>query len=410
MTRNKSLNQVKVGLDFGAGVTPVGRLASRDHTLYFEFQDDFLRNGLNLSPLRLPVEPGLKTFDPNPFQGLPGVFDDSLPDGWGRLVLDRYLRSQQIMPEEFSPLDRLACVGTTGLGALVYEPDQSEEVMEEELNLDVLAAHAREVLQGDAEDVLQELINLNGSSAGARPKALIGVDETLQHVVHGKHTLPGDHSHWMVKFANGTDGKDAGAVEYVYSLMACEAGLEMAETHLFPAVKSAGFFATKRFDREGRKRLHMHTASGLLHSNFRTPSLDYEDLLTLTEFLTRDVREVEMMFRLAVFNVLAHNRDDHGKNFSFLMDAKGEWRLSPAYDLTFSSGPRGHQSTMVMGEGQKPGIKDLKSLGKVANLKGATVNEIIEQVRDALSRWEVLAREHDISRATMRLVGSRIAL
>ena len=138
--------------------------------------------------------------------------------------------------------------------------------------------------------------------------------------------------------------------------MATRSGIAIPETHLFPAKKSAGYFATKRFDRDCPKSLHMHTVCGLLHSDFRSPSLDYQDLIELTTLLTRDVRETEKMFRLAVFNVLAHNRDDHSKNFSFLMNEVGEWQLSPAYDLTFSSGPGGEQSTMVIGEGKTPGL------------------------------------------------------
>ena len=153
----------------------------------------------------------------------------------------------------------------------------------------------------------------------------------------------------------------------------------------------------------------MHTVSGLLHSDFRTPSLDYEDLLTLTGQLTKDIREVEKMYRLAVFNVLAHNRDDHAKNFSFLMDNKGEWKLSPAYDLTFSNGPGGEQSTMVMGEGRNPGEKQLIKLGLEAGLSKAIVDEIIAQTRAVLGQWKTLAKEYGISQANIDLINKRLA-
>ena len=182
----------------------------------------------------------------------------------------------------------------------------------------------------------------------------------------------------------------------------------MMPVHLFNAAKGSGYFATQRFDREGDKRLHMHTASGLLHSNFRTPSLDYEDLIALTGALTKDVREIEKMFRLAVFNVLSHNRDDHGKNFSFLMGENGEWKLSPAYDLTFSSGPRGQQSTMVMGEGQSPSMGHVLKLGQEAGLKESKVNEIIEQTKSALGHWETLANVHGVTKTNIKLIKSRI--
>lgn len=406
--RKLSLKEVKVSLDFGDEIIPVGRLAIRNRTIYFEYYRSFTDLGLNISPIKLPPEIGLRTFNPHLFDGLPGVFNDSLPDGWGRLLLNRYWRSRNRLPEEFSPLDRLACVGYTGLGALVYEPDYSEDDKKEYIDMDTLAGKIQQVMNGEADNVLRELIAMNGSSAGARPKAMIGIDEERKYIIHGRDALPQNYAHWMVKFANSTDGIDAGAIEYVYALMAKEAGISMMPVHLFPAVRGAGYFATKRFDRHGNKRLHMHTAGGLLHSDFRVPSLDYEHLLALTEILTRDLREVEMMYRLAVFNVLSHNRDDHGKNFSFLMDRAGAWKLAPGYDLTFSSGPRGHQSTMVMGEGQTPSADDLTKLGAVACLKQSKVREIIEQTRHALNRWEILAANYGVSKANIKFIKKRM--
>lgn len=410
MSNNISLNELKVGLNFGENTIPVGRLASRNSQIYFEYDEAFLDRGLEISPLKLPLESGLQTFSPSLFEGLPGVFNDSLPDGWGRLLFDRLVRSRNLLPNEFSSLDRLAHIGFTGLGALVYEPDYSDEKSEEIINLDTLSNQTQEVMDGEAENVLAELVDLNGSSAGARPKALIGVGQNKQQIIHGKHDLPEGYDHWIVKFANTTDGLDAGAIEYVYSLMAKEAGLEMTQAHLFPASKGAGYFAIQRFDRLKNTRLHMHTASGLLHSDFRTPSLDYEDLVTLTGVLTKDVREVEKMFRLAVFNTLSHNRDDHGKNFSFLMDNTGQWKLAPAYDLTFSSGPRGHQSTMVMGEGQSPSSEHLIKLGKEANLTRSQIIEIVEQTKTALDQWEILAKNHGVSNANISLIKARLLI
>ncbi len=404
-----SINELRVGIDFNEEIIPVGRLATRDYRIYFEYDQDFISRGLEISPIKLPLNSGLQMFDHRPFEGLPGVFNDSLPDGWGRLLFDRYIRSQNMITEDFSPLDRLAHIGVRGLGALVYEPHYNDvEGEQNEINLDMLSEHTQEVMDGEANEVLKELIDLNGSSAGARPKALIGINETKNHIVLGRHTLPDDYEHWMVKFANSTDGADAGAIEYVYALMAKEAGIEMMPVHLFEASKGAGYFATQRFDRTGNQRLHMHTASGLLHSDFRTPSLDYEDLITLTGVLTQDIREVEKMYRLAVFNVFSHNRDDHSKNFSFLMDYMGEWKHSPAYDLTFSSGPRGEQSTMVMGEGQSPSIDHLIRLGAEANLKRPKIDEIIEQTKHALHQWEDLAINYGVTKTNIKLIKSRM--
>ncbi len=408
MNMHIPITQLHVGLTFSDDTIPVGRLATRNGIIYFEYAADFLNRNLHLSPLKLPLEPGLKTFDPYVFDGLPGVCNDSLPDGWGRLLLDRLLRTKNLLPSEFGPLDRLAHVGNSGLGALTYQPDMSEAPSSSHLNLDTLAHQTQEVLRGEADAVLSELLVLNGSSAGARPKALIGVDSAQKQIVHGQYALPAGYEHWLVKFPNVTDGADGGAIEYVYALMAKAAGIPMSEIHLFPAVHGSGYFATRRFDRQGTQRLHMHTASGLLHHDFRVPSLDYENLLTLTEVLTRDVREVEKMFRMAVFNVLAHNRDDHGKNFTFLMNADGEWSLSPAYDLTFSSGPRGEQSTLVMGEGKNPSVRQLTALGLEAKIPRATINQIIEQTKAALQEWPTIAKHHGVSAANSTFIGSRI--
>lgn len=212
----------------------------------------------------------------------------------------------------------------------------------------------------------------------------------------------------MVKFPNTQDGKDAGAIEYVYALMASHAGIDMPDVHLFPSQKGKGYFSVKRFDRDGNKRLHMHTVSGLVHSNFRFPSLDYEDLLSLTSILTKDIREVEKMFRLAVFNVMAHNRDDHSKNFSFLMNEVGEWKLSPAYDLTFSNGPGGEQSTMVMGKGRNITREHLVKLGLEAKLSKEFIENVIEQTHTALGSWGSMSKDFEISKSSIDLIQKSI--
>ena len=400
--------QIQVGLDFGRGAEPLGKLALRDRKIYFEYEVDFISRNLNVSPFQLPLKSGVQTFDNGLFKGLPGLFDDSLPDGWGRLLFDRTLRAQGLLPEQLSPLDRLAHVGNTGMGALTYKPDFSKPTIESDIDLDWLAAQAAEVLEGDADDVLTELLALNGSSAGERPKALIGFNQKEKRIIYGAGATPEVFEPWIVKFANTLDGIDAGAIEFVYAEMARRAGIDMPQTHLFKAKQGAGYFATKRFDRFSGERLHMHTVCGLLHSDFRTPSLDYQDLIELTTVLTRDMREVEKMFRLAAFNVLSHNRDDHSRNFSFLMDEAGDWRLSPAYDLTFSSGPGGEQSTVLMGEGKAPHLQQLHALGAVADLSKKNVAHILDQTLCALGDWPILAKEYGVKKNNVRLIGDRL--
>jgi serine/threonine-protein kinase HipA len=405
-----SVQEIIISLKFGDSPISVGRLAARERQIYFEYDASFLKRGLNISPFHLPLKPGIVSFEKTLFEGLPGVFNDSLPDGWGRLLLDRCMRQQGILPSQLEPLDRLAAVGKHGMGALTYEPDHSMEDLGGIVDLDTIASYSKNVLEGEADSVLRELLILNGSSAGARPKALIGLDSGHQSIIHGIDTLPEGYDHWLVKFSNASDGDDAGAIEYVYSLMARAAGLPMTETCLFPARRGPGYFAIKRFDRDGERHIHTHTACGLFHSNFRAPCLDYEDLIAWTVSITRDIREGEKMFQLGVFNVLAYNRDDHSKNFSYLMDEQGTWRLSPPYDLTFSSGAGGEQSTMVMGEGKSPGPEHLMKLAQVSRLDKKRVGEIIEQTKYALSRWKQLATEHGVSKENIALIGKRIGL
>ena len=400
--------EIKVGLDFGKGSIPVGRLAIRERRIYFAYESAFIEQGLEISPFMLPLKAGVTNFDKSLFEGLPGVFNDSLPDGWGKLLFDRLVQSQGVLPLQLSPLDRLSYVGAYGMGALVYEPATPNEVEDRTISLDTIAQQTQEVLKGTSQEVLQKLLALHGSSAGARPKALVCVSENREQIMHGSHKLEKGFEPWLVKFPNSLDGPDAGSIEYVYALMAKDAGIEMPLFHLFPSGEGPGYFAAKRFDRDGNKRLHMHTACGLLHVDFRSQSLDYKDLINLTFLLTRDIREAEKMFRLAVFNVLAHNRDDHTKNFSFLMDAQGQWKLSPAYDLTFSSGPGGEQSTMVMGEGRNPGVEHLIKLGLEAKIAEPRIAEIIDQTRSAIGAWSKLAKQYGVRHDKALLIAKRI--
>jgi len=402
------VNLVHVSLAAKDGLQKLGRLALKDRHIYFEYDNAFLQSGLEISPFKLPLKPGVAVCEDSVFEGIFGVFNDSLPDGWGRLLLDRQVRRHDIAPEQLTPLDRLTHVGTHGMGALVYEPDVSDHATSgDAINLDHLAEETLQILEGEAEDVISQLLELSGSSAGARPKIMVGVSPAEKTIVHGLHTLPKGYSHWMVKFASSNDVKDIGAVEYAYSLMARSAGVDMMPTSLFPAKKGAGYFGVQRFDRQGEKRLHVHTISGLLHADHRMPSLDYESVLRATMALTRNAQEVEKMFRLAVFNVAAHNRDDHAKNFSFLME-RGAWKAAPAYDLTFSGGPGGEHSTTVMGEGRNPGTEHFMKLAEKFSISSKDAKRIMDEVHGAVSDWPVFAGQAGISATSKKLIANVI--
>lgn len=409
MTR-QPVNLVHVSLHFGNQPRKVGRLALAHRRIYFEYDAAFLKSGLDISPFKLPVKAGAALCEDMAFEGLFGVFNDSLPDGWGRLLLDRQLRTHGIAPERLTPLDRLTHVGMHGMGALAYEPDTSETASHPAaINLDRLAAEAGEALEGEAGHVFAELLGLSGSSAGARPKVMVGVSRNRKHLIHGQQRLPDNHTHWMVKFASSADAKDAGAIEYAYSLMARAAGLDMMPTHLFPTQKGAGHFGVERFDRQGEKRKHMHTVSGLIHADHRLPSLDYEQIMRATLSLTRNMRELEKILALASFNVFAHNRDDHAKNFSFLMDEKGNWNVAPAYDLTFSGGPGGEHSTTIMGEGRNPGKDHLIRLTEKFSLPARRAKQIIDGVEEAIHQWPAFAEQAGVGKASKKLISDVIA-
>lgn len=385
----------------------VGRLALQDRRILFEYDPDFLASGIEISPFELPLRSGVMIAEPAPFDGLFGVFNDSLPDGWGRLLLDRAVERAGLVRGSLTPLDRLAYVGRCGMGALSYEPDFSQSEREPiVLKLDRLAADAVMVLAGEQGAVVDELLKLNGASAGARPKVVAQVSADRKRIIHGPGPLPAGYGHWMIKFPAQFDEADVGAIEYAYSRMARAAGLDMPQTHLFGS-KRKRYFGIKRFDRDGDRRIHMHSLAGLLHTDHRTPSLDYDTFLKATQVLTKDATQVAAAFRLACFNVLAHNRDDHAKNFSYLLDdTTGAWSLAPPYDLTFSAGPGGEQSMIVMGEGRAPDTEHLRALAKKHGLKGT--DAILDAVYAAIARWSEFAAEAGVSKRSAAKITARI--
>ena len=390
------------------GRRKVGRLAFKDRQILFEYDASFITSGIEISPIKLPLRPGVSIADTTIFDGLFGVFNDSLPDGWGRLLLDRTVEKHGVHRGQLNPLDRLAYVGRHGMGALSYEPELGQQNADSaRLALDKLAEESAAVLAGENEEVIEELLRLNGSSSGARPKIVAQVSTGKKRIIHGRQELQPGFAHWMIKFPSSQDVRDVGAIEYAYSLMAKDAGLEVPETHLF-RTKTNRYFGTKRFDRDLDARIHMHSLGGLIHADHRSPSLDYDMVLRVTLALTRNLQDAERAYALACFNVLAHNRDDHVKNFSFLLNARNEWIFAPAYDLVFSYGPGGEQSMLVMGEGKNPGTAQLQALGRQHGIKNAP--EILAKVQRAVANWPRYAELADVSRKSTREIASKIKL
>lgn len=334
----------------------------------FQYDDSWLAQGFSISPISLPLEHRVYApYGYQPFDGLFGVFSDSLPDGWGRLLVDRMIRRQGIDPYSLNSLDRLAIVGCSGMGALEYKPENVLPGLNVTEDLDSLARECALIFEGKESEDLDEIFQLGGSSGGARPKVL----------------LQRDGKSWIVKFPSSLDHADIGNEEYDYSIAARECGLDVPAARLLDSDFCSGYFATERFDRIGGRKIHMVSAGGLLEVSHRVPCLDYNSLMSLTGYITQDVRAVEEMFRRMCFNVFAHNRDDHARNFAFLYDSeKSCWKLSPAYDMTYSHSVGGEHATTVNGNGRNPGEEDIMAVGRKAKLNPDWCFETMKDIRN----------------------------
>lgn len=357
----------------------VGTLALHQHRLAaFAYDEEWIRSGFSVSPFSLPLKNGVFMPKMDPLDGLFGVFADSLPDGWGRLLVDRLMQKNGLNPQTVGNLDRLAIVGTSGMGALTYRPVLSLGTGSAELPLDAIAEECRKILNEKSSENLGLLFEKGGSSGGARPKILTKVDG----------------EDWIIKFPSSGDPGEIGKQEYDYAQCAKACGLWMEEVRLFPSNhmigydRSSGYFGTKRFDRIGEGengKVHMVSAAGLLETSHRIPNLDYDLLMRLTLQLTHSMEECEKLYRLMCFNVFAHNRDDHSKNFSYLyLEKEDRWVLSPAYDLTYSYSLGGEHATMVNGNGANPGMDDVLEVAKRIGIGSAKAKKIASKIRDTV--------------------------
>ncbi|MBE2294705.1 MAG: type II toxin-antitoxin system HipA family toxin [Phycisphaerales bacterium] len=378
--------------------------------IYFQYDPDWIARGFDLAPSALDFNPSVQLPKRiEVFDGLHGVFHDSLPDGWGLLLMDRFFR--QTLGErmqEITPLDRLAYLGDRGMGALEYEPALPTGNISETVDITTLARAAQAMLAGKTPDVLQQLYIQGGSPGGARPKVTVALSDDTTTCQSGFSPLSEGYDHWLVKFRSRDDPLDMGRIEQAYAAMAHLANIEMPESRLIPVRigrSTEALFATRRFDRDGNDKHHILTLSGYLYASHRYPSVGYDSVLGATLHLTRDVREVARAFRLMVFNVLAHNKDDHTRNFSFIHQENG-WRLAPAYDLTFSTGMRNEHATDIAGSGN-PNLRQIKQIAHQTGIKNW--REIIEQTRAATVQWRSLAQEWGVARTRISTIGKALA-
>lgn len=385
----------------------VGAVAeANDGQITFEYDPGFARAGLEISPLMLPLSkqgplvfPELQRLEA--FAGLPGVLADALPDRFGNAVIKKYFTDKGRPDDAMRPLQKLLYIGNRAMGALEFRPPLRVERAPERESLEIsaLVEQARIVVEGRPDVAIPGIMRVGASAGGARPKALILWNRTANEIRSGfAKPRPGDE-HWIIKF-DGVGELDApdpsprpfNRIEYAYSRLARDAGIDVPETELLEE-RRCGHLMVKRFDRLGNRRLHLHSLGGLHHVDYNLPGqFSYEQFLRTILELKLGYPALEEGFRRAVFNVVAVNQDDHVKNISFLMDPDGVWRLAPAYDLTYARGAgftRIHQMTL---NNKSDGFTrdDLLSLGRSMRIKrdGA---DIIDRIVEVMGKWNAYA-------------------
>ena len=384
---------------------PVARLAMADRVAQLEWAEPVITARLPVSPLFYPPERGLHAARGGEFDGLHGFLADSLPEGWGQLLMRRQLSKLGVNIDTLTPLERLALVGDQGRGALVFEPATAPAADIESLDLDDLAAASAKLLRGEDGALADTLAGLAGASGGARPKIHVGFDRAGAMSVSDGEIAPG-HQAWIVKFRANEDPVDIGPIEAAYAAMALAAGLTLSAYRLLPAKTGPGYFATRRFDRPAPGlRLHMVSLSGVIEARASLPS-SYDTFLRATNAVTRHADDVAAVFRRMVFNVLACNRDDHTRQHSFLMSEHGDWRLAPAYDLTFAPGPGGEHYLDIEGEGRHPTQAHARALGLRHGLSERRIDEIIEAVRAAVAAWPKFAEAMGVTRQSRTTIAA----
>ncbi len=398
------IDRLDVSLRFRAGAPAqfmgqLGRDPQR-RGFAFEWDRDFANAPLPVWPVRAKNLTGLlRSSDQRP-RNLPGLFEDSLPDGWGQLLLDREIRAAGAGRSDMDDVHRLAFVGDHGMGALTYAPSTAPEgVAGVDLGwFEGLMSQIDEVVDIDA---LRRLRAMSGGSQGARPKfvAMLGPDGQAL-CDHRAPWAPG-WTHVLIKGRGSMDPRGAIEAELAYGDLMRRAGIDTRPMQALYG-DSETFFCTERFDREGASRLHMASVAGMLDTGLHHGVFDYVELMRLAKAVcAHKARTAEEIFRRMVFNVRTISRDDHIRNHAFLMDDTGQWRLAPAYDVTFDPGPGGEHSMAIAGEGRAPGLTAFAEVARVGGIRPRRRDEIVAEVANALNDWSEVANAHQVP-PTMR--------
>lgn len=380
----------------------------------FKYDKEFIMSGINISPIMMPLSNAIyqfKTLDLDSFKGLPGLLSDSLPDRYGNAIIDAWLVANGRTLESFNIIERLCYIGTRGMGALEFFPNQNKELSEsEEIEIQQLIELSNKILNqknsisAKDKDELEDIIKVGTSAGGARAKAIIAYNEKTGAIKSGQIDPGKGYTYWLLKL-DGVDQKEETShtrIEYAYYLMAKEAKINMSESRLLN-IDNHYHFMTKRFDRvilpDGSiDKVHMQTLGALVHIDYNDPGImSYEEVTHTMYKLGLNLSDNEQFFRRMVFNVMSRNQDDHVKNISFLMDRTGKWSLSPAYDITYSFNPNGkwtsvHQM-LINGKKSNIGKKDLLKSAHSMKIKESKALNILNDVKNALLKWKEFAKE-----------------
>jgi serine/threonine-protein kinase HipA len=415
------------GTRIGAVSLPDGeRVAS------FEYDPEFAAAGIEVSPLQMPVARGRVYRFPelagSSFGGLPGLVADSLPDRFGNALIDAWLAAQDRTPESFDAVERLCYIGRRGMGALEFEPATGPDpTTDGELDVAALVELAGEVLARRADlseslaapgrrQAMQEILRVGTSAGGARPKALIAWNPETEEVRSGQVGAPAGFEYWILKFDGVEDrsrdlgrSRGYGAIEWAYSELARDAGIEMTPCRLLEE-GDRRHFMTRRFDRTAASdKVHMLSLAALAHLDFELGEAhSYEQSFQVIRRLGLSAEVAEEQFRRMVFNVVGRNQDDHVKNVTFLMDRRGEWSLSPAYDIVYSFNPQGrwtavHQMS-INGKRDDFTVADLRQVAASAGLKRGAATRILAEVTVAVEQWPTVAADAGIEDGTIRAI------
>lgn len=396
----------------------------------FEFEPDFIKTGLDLAPVMMPLSrsgSGQRKFlfpelSRETYQGLPGLLADTLPDKFGNAVIDQWLAGQGRTRDDFSPVERLCYMGKRGMGALEFIPALNRQIDKSvQVEIAELVDLAQSVidkrqdfkvnLKNEDKDAMLDILRVGTSAGGNRPKAVIALNRKTGEVRSGQVKAPEGFDYWLLKFDGVTDRalgdpEGYGRIEYAYYKMATKCGIEMTECDLYEENNRAHFM-TKRFDRSENEKIHIQTLCGLAHFDFNKPGIySYEQVFQVMRQMQLSHRDIEQFYRRMVFNVLARNQDDHTKNISFIMGKDGVWHLAPAYDVIYAYNPAGkftslHQMT-INGKRDDISRHDLQTVGEQMDIKNRRV--ILEEIEEAVSQWSRYAKMAGVENEKIHII------